>query len=147
MVITGVGTPNAQHLVPDLVAAYATPPAPYTLYWTGAVDSNWSTPGNWSMVDPLSGTAAVSAALSEVDPATNSTLPLSADATSPSDSLLSPGLSAYSQPVVDATKMLRLVTSVNLLMSAPVLRDFARRAYLEIWTPTDLRWQRHRADE
>jgi hypothetical protein len=49
---TGLGTPNAQYLVPDLVNAYATPPAPRTLYWTGDVNSNWNTPGNWSTVDP-----------------------------------------------------------------------------------------------
>src|SRR5262249_11006008 len=50
--VTGLGTPNAQYLVPDLVAAYATPPAPRTLYWTGDVSTNWDTPGNWSTVDP-----------------------------------------------------------------------------------------------
>jgi hypothetical protein len=49
---TGFGTPNAQYLVPDLVAAYKTPPAPRTLYWTGDVSTNWDTPGNWSTVDP-----------------------------------------------------------------------------------------------
>jgi hypothetical protein len=51
--VTGVGTPNAQHLVPDLVAAYSTSAAPATLYWTGDVSANWDTPGNWSTVDPL----------------------------------------------------------------------------------------------
>jgi subtilase family serine protease len=51
--VTGLGTPNAQYLVPDLVAAYPTPPAPATLYWTGDVNSNWDSPGNWSTVDPL----------------------------------------------------------------------------------------------
>jgi hypothetical protein len=50
---TGLGTPNAQFLVPDLVAAYSKPAAPTTLYWTGDVDSNWNTPGNWSTFDPL----------------------------------------------------------------------------------------------
>jgi hypothetical protein len=50
---TGFGTPNAQYLVPDLVAAFATPPAPRTLYWTGDVSTRWDTPGNWSTVDPL----------------------------------------------------------------------------------------------
>jgi hypothetical protein len=49
---TGFGTPNAQYLVPDLVAAFKTPPAPRTLYWTGDVSTNWDTPGNWSTVDP-----------------------------------------------------------------------------------------------
>jgi hypothetical protein len=49
---TGFGTPNAQYLVPDLVAAYRTPPAPRTVYWTGDVSTNWDTPGNWSTVDP-----------------------------------------------------------------------------------------------
>lgn len=52
--VTGVGTPNAQYLVPDLVAAFSSPAAPTTLYWTGdAGDENWDTPGNWSTVDPL----------------------------------------------------------------------------------------------
>jgi hypothetical protein len=50
--VTGVGTPNARYLVPDLVASYATPPAPRTVYWTGDVSTNWDTPGNWSTVDP-----------------------------------------------------------------------------------------------
>jgi len=50
---TGLGTPNAQYLVPDLVAAYPKPATPDTLYWTGDVDSNWNMPGNWSTVDPL----------------------------------------------------------------------------------------------
>jgi subtilisin family serine protease len=50
---TGLGTPNAQHLVPDLVAAYATPPTPATLYWTGDVSTDWDTRGNWSTVNPL----------------------------------------------------------------------------------------------
>jgi hypothetical protein len=49
---TGFGTPNAQYLVPDLVAAYKTPPAPRTLYWTSDVSTSWDTPGNWSTVDP-----------------------------------------------------------------------------------------------
>jgi hypothetical protein len=49
---TGVGTPNAQYLVPDLVAASAKPPASRMLYWTGDVSANWDTPGNWSTVDP-----------------------------------------------------------------------------------------------
>jgi RTX calcium-binding nonapeptide repeat (4 copies) len=49
---TGVGTPNAQYLVPDLVAAYSTPALPATLYWTGDASTNWDTPGNWSTVDP-----------------------------------------------------------------------------------------------
>jgi hypothetical protein len=49
---TGFGTPNAQYLVPDLVAAYAKPAAPRTLYWTGDVSTDWDTPGNWSTVDP-----------------------------------------------------------------------------------------------
>ena len=52
--VTGLGTPNAQYLVPDLVAAFSSPAAPATLYWTGdAGDQNWDTPGNWSTVDPL----------------------------------------------------------------------------------------------
>jgi hypothetical protein len=51
--VTGVGTPNAQYLVPDLVATDSTPPAPVTLYWTGDASTNWDTPGNWSTVDPL----------------------------------------------------------------------------------------------
>jgi RTX calcium-binding nonapeptide repeat (4 copies) len=50
---TGLGTPNAQYLVPDLVAVDPKPAAPATLYWTGDVDTNWNTPGNWSTVDPL----------------------------------------------------------------------------------------------
>jgi hypothetical protein len=49
---TGVGTPNARYLVPDLVAAYAKPAAPRTIYWTGDVSTDWDTPGNWSTVDP-----------------------------------------------------------------------------------------------
>jgi hypothetical protein len=50
---TGVGTPNARYLVPDLVAAsYTASPAPRTLYWTGDVSTDWDTPGNWSAVDP-----------------------------------------------------------------------------------------------
>jgi hypothetical protein len=49
---TGVGTPNARYLVPDLVTAYAKPAAPRTLYWTGDVSTDWDTPGNWSTVDP-----------------------------------------------------------------------------------------------
>jgi hypothetical protein len=49
---TGVGTPNARYLVPDLVAAYARPAAPRTIYWTGDVSTDWDTPGNWSTVDP-----------------------------------------------------------------------------------------------
>jgi hypothetical protein len=52
--VTGVGTPNAQYLVPDLVAAFSSPATPATLYWTGdAGDENWDSPGNWSTVDPL----------------------------------------------------------------------------------------------
>src|SRR5262249_37243637 len=50
--VTGVGTPNAQYLVPDLVAAYAAPPAARTLYWTGDVSTDWDTPSNWSTFDP-----------------------------------------------------------------------------------------------
>jgi len=51
---SGLGSPNAQYLVPDLVAAFKAPAAPATLYWTGDVgDQNWDTPGNWSTVDPL----------------------------------------------------------------------------------------------
>jgi hypothetical protein len=52
--VTGLGTPNAQFLAPDLAAVFKTPAAPVTLYWTGdAGDKNWNTPGNWSTVDPL----------------------------------------------------------------------------------------------
>lgn len=49
---TGLGTPNAQYLVPDLVAVDPTPAAPTTLYWTGDVNNNWDSRGNWSTVDP-----------------------------------------------------------------------------------------------
>jgi hypothetical protein len=49
---SGFGSPNAKYLVPDLVTAFKTPPAPRTLYWTGDVSTNWDTPGNWSTVDP-----------------------------------------------------------------------------------------------
>jgi hypothetical protein len=51
--ITGLGTPNAQFLVPDLVQADSTPAAPATVYWTGdAGDNSWNNAGNWSLVDP-----------------------------------------------------------------------------------------------
>lgn len=51
--VTGLGTPNAQYLIPDLVKADSTPAAPATVYWTGdASDNNWDNPGNWSFVDP-----------------------------------------------------------------------------------------------
>ncbi len=54
--VTGLGTPNAQYLVPDLVAAYSTPPTPTTVYWTGAAgDDSWNDPGNWSLVDHVPG--------------------------------------------------------------------------------------------
>jgi hypothetical protein len=54
--VTGLGTPNAQYLVPDLVHAYSTPAAPTTVYWTGAAgDDNWNDPGNWSYVDHVAG--------------------------------------------------------------------------------------------
>jgi len=51
--VTGLGTPNAQNLIPDLVKIDSTPAAPVTVYWTGdAGDNNWDDPGNWSTVDP-----------------------------------------------------------------------------------------------
>ncbi len=51
--VTGLGTPNAQYLIPDLVKIDSRPATPATLYWTGdAGDSNWDDPGNWSWVDP-----------------------------------------------------------------------------------------------
>lgn len=51
--VTGLGTPNAQYLVPDLVKADSTPAVPATVYWTGdAGDNNWDDAGNWSFVDP-----------------------------------------------------------------------------------------------
>jgi hypothetical protein len=51
--VNGLGTPNAQYLVPDLVKADSTPVAPATVYWTGdAADNHWDNPGNWSFVDP-----------------------------------------------------------------------------------------------
>jgi hypothetical protein len=51
--VTGLGTPNAQYLVPDLVRADSTPAAPATVYWTGdAGTHNWDDVGNWSLVDP-----------------------------------------------------------------------------------------------
>jgi hypothetical protein len=51
--VTGLGTPNPQYLVPDLVKADSTPAAPATVYWTGdAGDNNWENAGNWSFVDP-----------------------------------------------------------------------------------------------
>jgi hypothetical protein len=54
--VTGLGTPNAQDLVPDLVAAYSTPPTRTTVYWTGAAgDDDWNDPGNWSAVDHVPG--------------------------------------------------------------------------------------------
>ncbi len=52
-VVTGLGTPNAQYLIPDLVKFDSRPAAPVTVYWTGdAGDNNWDDPGNWSFVDP-----------------------------------------------------------------------------------------------
>ncbi len=51
--VTGLGTPNAQYLIPDLVKIDSSPAAPATVYWTGdAGDNNWDDPGNWSTVDP-----------------------------------------------------------------------------------------------
>jgi hypothetical protein len=51
--VTGLGTPNAQYLIPDLVKADRTPAAQTTVYWTGdAGDNNWDNPGNWSFVNP-----------------------------------------------------------------------------------------------
>jgi hypothetical protein len=51
--VTGLGTPNAQNLIPDLVKIDSSPAAPATVYWTGdAGDNNWDNPGNWSLVDP-----------------------------------------------------------------------------------------------
>ena len=51
--VTGLGTPNAQNLIPDLVKIDSSPAAPATVYWTGdAGDNNWDDPGNWSFVDP-----------------------------------------------------------------------------------------------
>ena len=51
--VTGLGTPNAQYLIPDLVKIDSKPAAPATVYWTGdAGDNNWDNPGNWSFVDP-----------------------------------------------------------------------------------------------
>jgi hypothetical protein len=64
--VTGLGTPNAQYLVSDLVAAYSTRAAPATIYWTGDFSNNWGTPGNWSTVDP-----AISNVQQSVLPASN----------------------------------------------------------------------------
>ncbi len=51
--VTGLGTPNAQNLIPDLVTIDSTPADPARVYWTGdAGDNNWDDPGNWSRVDP-----------------------------------------------------------------------------------------------
>jgi hypothetical protein len=51
--VTGLGTPNVQYLIPDLVNIDKSPAAPVTAYWTGdAGDNNWDNPGNWSLVDP-----------------------------------------------------------------------------------------------
>jgi hypothetical protein len=51
--VTGLGTPNAQYLIPDLVKIDSSPAAPATVYWTGdAGDDNWDNPENWSYVDP-----------------------------------------------------------------------------------------------
>ena len=51
--VTGLGTPNAQYLIPHLVKIDSAPTAPATVYWTGdAGDNNWDDPGNWSTVDP-----------------------------------------------------------------------------------------------
>ncbi|HLN26979.1 MAG TPA: hypothetical protein VK395_04500 [Gemmataceae bacterium] len=58
--VTGLGTPNAQLLVPALVNAFAAPALSNTIYWTGdagpdaAGNYNWDEPGNWSDVDPKS---------------------------------------------------------------------------------------------
>ena len=57
--VTGLGTPRAQYLVPYLVAYGVTPAQTNTIYWTGDAgedaqgDYNWDQPGNWSTVDPL----------------------------------------------------------------------------------------------
>ena len=53
---TGIGTPIASKLIPDLVAY--TPPSNHTnIYWTGVTgDGNWNNPANWSFADPLGGT-------------------------------------------------------------------------------------------
>jgi hypothetical protein len=52
--VTGLGTPNVQYLVPDLVKIDSSPAAPVTVYWTGdAGDNNWDNPANWSLVDPV----------------------------------------------------------------------------------------------
>jgi hypothetical protein len=54
--VTGLGTPNVQYLVPDLVKIDSSPASPVTVYWTGdAGNNNWDTPGNWSLVDPAHG--------------------------------------------------------------------------------------------
>ena len=49
---TGIGTPIASKLVPDLVA-YAPPTTQTTIYWTGAAgDNNWDDSANWSFENP-----------------------------------------------------------------------------------------------
>jgi hypothetical protein len=55
--VTGIGTPIANKLIPDLVA-YSAPTTHTTIYWTNASgDSNWDNPVNWSYVDPAAGVA------------------------------------------------------------------------------------------
>jgi hypothetical protein len=54
--VTGLGTPNVQYVIPDLVKIDSSPAAPVTVYWTGdAGDANWDNPGNWSLADPAHG--------------------------------------------------------------------------------------------
>ena len=49
---TGIGTPIASKLVPDLVA-YVPPTTQTTLYWTGAAGgNNWDDSANWSFENP-----------------------------------------------------------------------------------------------
>ncbi|HEV8061687.1 MAG TPA: S53 family peptidase, partial [Gemmataceae bacterium] len=51
--VTGLGTPNAQYLIPDPVKIDSSAAVATTVYWTGdAGDYNWDNPGNWSFVDP-----------------------------------------------------------------------------------------------
>jgi len=62
--VTGLGSPNAQLLIPALVNAFAAPALSNTIYWTGDAgpdasgNYNWDEPGNWSDVDPKSSNVA-----------------------------------------------------------------------------------------
>ncbi len=60
---TGIGTPIASKLIPDL-AAYSPPAALSTMYWSGAAgDNNWDNPANWSYADPINGAVVSAGAL------------------------------------------------------------------------------------